>query len=107
MQSRRLVAFAAVLGSLAPAGCGSGSKAVDSGVRQSAAAACLQGVTAIKDRAVRKSAEQACRAVGTGNTRQLTNVAKKGAREACQVASEKISNPTARAAAKSACPAIK
>ncbi len=86
---------------------GCGSNAVSSGARQAAQAACLQATTNIKDATAKQSADQACRAVGSGNQTQLTLAAKLAARQACLQASQQIAGPALRAQAKSVCPAVK
>ena len=61
-----------------------GSTAVNSAVEHGAQAACLSASANIPDRAAKKAADQACRAVGAGNSRQLTQAAIRGrARHAC------------------------
>ncbi len=87
------------------AGCG--SSAVNSAVQQSAQAACLSATAAIKDTTAKQAADQACRAVGSGNTNQLTHAALGAARLACLQASQQITDPTARSTAKAACPSGK
>jgi hypothetical protein len=86
---------------------GCGSNAVNSAVEHGAQAACLSASANIPDRAAKKAADQACRAVGSGSTRQLTRAAIHGARQACLLASQQITNATARNAARAACPAGK
>ena len=90
---------------LVAAGCG--SAAVNSAVEHGAQAACLSASANIPDRAAKKAADQACRAVGSGNTHQLTRAAIQAARQACLLASQQIANSTARDAAKAACPSAK
>lgn len=94
---------------LALAGCGSSAvnSAVDTSARQAAGAACAQAALSIKDATAKQSAEQACRAVSSGNAQQLTLAAKQAARLACLQASTRIPDATARAAAKAACPPTK
>ena len=86
---------------------GCGSTAVNSAVEHGAQAACRSASASIPDPAAKKAADQACGAVGSGNTRQLTQAAIQGARQACLLASQQITSSTARDAAKAACPAGK
>lgn len=86
---------------------GCGSTAVNSAVEHGAQAACRSASANIPDRAAKKAADQACGAVGSGNTRQLTQAAIQGARQACLLASQQITNSSARDAARAACPAGK
>ena len=101
--SARLLGLVAA--ALVAAGCG--STAVNSAVEHGAQAACLSASANIPDRAAKKAADQACRAVGSGNTHQLTRAAIQAARQACLLASQQIANSTARDAAKAACPSAK
>lgn len=94
-----------IAASVVAAGCG--STAVNSAVEHGAQAACLSASANIPDRAARKAADQACRAVGSGNTRQLTQAAIQGARQACLLASQQIAGSAARNAARAACPSGK
>jgi hypothetical protein len=87
------------------AGCG--STAVNSAVEHGAQAACLSASANVPNRAAKKAADQACRAVGSGNTHQLTQAAIGAARQACLLASQQITNSTARNAARAACPSGK
>lgn len=80
---------------------------MDTSARQAAGAACSQAALSIKDPTAKQSAEQACRAVSSGNAQQLTLAAKQAARLACLQASGRIPDATARAAAKAACPPTK
>jgi len=80
---------------------------VNSAVDQSAQAACLAASASIKDPAAKQSADQACRAVGSGKSKELVRAAIQAARQACLQVSQQIADPTARAAAKAACPAGK
>ncbi len=86
---------------------GCGSAAVNSGVEQSAQAACLAASASIKNPMAKQAADQACRAVGSGNTNKLTQAAIQAARLACLQASQQIADPTAKSAAKAACPSGK
>lgn len=83
---------------------GCGSAAVNSAAEQSAQAACLAASASIKDTGAKQAADQACRAVGSGQTNQLAHAAIEAARVACLQASQQIADPTARSAAKAACP---
>jgi hypothetical protein len=86
---------------------GCGSSAINSAAEQSAQAACLAASGNIKDQAAKQAADQACHAVGSGKTSQLTDAAIKAARLACLQASQQIPDPSVRNAAKAACPAGK
>ncbi len=103
--ARRVVVLSLIASPLVAVGCGSG--AVNSAVQQSAQAACLAASTNITNPGAKKAADQACRAVGSGNSNQLTQAAIQAARQACLQASLQISDATARSAAKAACPAGK
>ncbi len=94
-----------IAAAVAVAGCG--STAVNSAVEHGAQAACLSASANIPDRAAKKAADQACRAVGSGNTHQLTRAAIQGARQACLLASQQITTSTARDTARAACPSGK
>lgn len=86
---------------------GCGSAVVNSVAQQAAQAACLQATANIKDPVAKQSADQACRAVGSGDKNQLAHAAILAARQACLQASQQIADPTARAAVKAACPSGK
>jgi hypothetical protein len=103
--SRNAGLIGLVVAAVVAAGCG--STAVNSAVEHGAQAACLSASASIPDRAAKKAADQACRAVGSGNTRQLTQAAIQGARQACLLATQQITNATTRNAARAACPAGK
>ncbi len=103
--SRRAAVLSLIASGLVAAGCGSAG--VNSAVQQSAQAACLAASTSITDPGAKKAADQACRAVGSGNSNQLTQAAILAARQACLQASRQITDATARSAAKAACPAGK
>lgn len=105
MRRLRALSVGIVASALLFAGCGSSS--VNTAVQQSAQAACLAATGSIKDAGAKQAAEQACRAVGSGNTSQLTHAAIQAARLACLQASQQISNPTARSTAQAACPSGK
>jgi hypothetical protein len=98
-------AIGLVAASVVAGGCG--STAVNSAVEHGAQAACLSASANIPDRAAKKAADQACRAVGSGNTQKLTHAAIQGARQACLLASRQIANATARTAAQGACPSAR
>lgn len=103
--STRRAAVLSLTTALLAAGCG--SAAVNSAVQQSAQAACLAASASITDPGAKKAADQACRAVGSGNSSQLARAAIQAARQACLQASRQIANSAARDAAKAACPAGK
>lgn len=98
-----LVALAA--SAVALGGCG--STAVNSAAQQGALAVCLSASANIKDASAKKAADDACRAVGSGNQSSLAQAAIQAARVACLQVSQQIADPTARSAAKAACPAGK
>jgi len=74
--SRRRLIGAAVLAG------GCGLTAANSAVQQEAQAACLSASANITDLAAKKAADQACRAVGSGNAGQLAHAAIQAARRA-------------------------
>jgi len=102
---RRVSVVGLVAAGLMAGGCG--STAVNSAVEHGAQAACLSASANIPDRAAKRAADQACRAVGAGSTSRLTKAAIQGARQACLLASRQIADSTARNAAKAACPSGK
>lgn len=73
--SRRRLIGAAVLAG------GCGLTAANSAVQQEAQAACLSASANITDLAAKKAADQACRAVGSGNAGQLAHAAIQAARQ--------------------------
>ena len=101
----RLAAITVILGGWLASGCG--SAAVNSAAEQTAQTACLAASAHVKDPAAKKAADNACRAVGSGNANRLSQAAIKAARLACLQASQQITNPSARSAAKAACPSGK
>ncbi len=102
---RRAAVIGLIASALLAAGCG--SAAVNSAAQQAAQGACLAASANITDPGAKNAADQACRAVGSGNTNQLAHAAIMAARQACLQASQQIADPTARSDAKAACPAGK
>ncbi len=86
-------------------GCGSpsaGRIAKGAGV-----AICRQAATAISDPQARRVADQACATAASGNTKQLSQDAKRVARQRCLSAAKRVADPTARQQVKALCPNIK
>ncbi len=102
---RRAGLVALVASAVALGGCG--SAAVNSAAQQGAQAVCLSASANIKDAGAKKAADNACRAVGSGNQSNLAQAAIQAARAACLQVSRQIADPTARSAAEAACPAGK
>lgn len=96
-----------LLAACAVAAGGCGSSAVTSAAEQTAQSACLAASANIKDPTAKRSADQACRAVGSGKSKQLIRAAIQAARQACLQAANQLSDPTAKAATKAVCPAGK
>lgn len=92
----------ALLLSLTILGCGTSN--VPAPARAAALAACRQSARAVSDPAARRSAEQACQAISSGNRQQITDAAIKAARQACLQEAQRIRNATTRSQVKATCP---
>lgn len=101
--ARRAGLVALIASAMALGGCG--SAAVNSAAEQGAQAVCLSASANIKDASAKRAADDACRAVGSGNQSKVAQAAIQAAREACLQVSRQIADPTARSAAVAACPA--
>ncbi len=83
---------------------GCGSSNVPAPARAAALAACRQSAHAVSDPAARRSAEQACQAIASGNRKEITDAAIKAARQACLQEAQRIHDATTRSQVKATCP---
>jgi len=102
----RLALIAACLGAAFIA-TGCGTSAVTGVAKDAAVAACRQAATAIGDRQARRIVDQACVAGADGNVKQLSQEAKRVARERCLAEAKRVADPVARGQVKALCPVLK